>query len=141
MKLNPNRHHVRSTYACCRATEGLRTLKTIAISQADPVERGQPTTVEELAEAIAAGGPHLDELQDDTAANDIAEEIMEILNDNELLDSFFRYNEADVDHYRVGNDICVHWRAAGLLKCGPAQEHAANDVQDFRTHMAEMKDE
>lgn len=115
-------------------------MKTIAISQADPVERDQPTTVEELAEAITAGDPHLDELRDDTAANDITDEVMEILNDNELLDSFFRYNEADVDHYRVGNDICVHWRAAGLLKCGSAHEHAANDVQDFRTYLTEMED-
>ena len=116
-------------------------MKTIAISQVDPVERDQPTNVEELAEAIAAGVPHLDELQDDTAADDITDEVMEILNDNDLLDSFFRYNEADVDHYRVGKDICVHWRAAELLKCGPAQEHAANDVQSFRTYLAEMEDE
>ncbi|WPZ23948.1 hypothetical protein T7987_19195 (plasmid) [Sulfitobacter faviae] len=116
-------------------------MKTIAISQAEPVERDQPTTVEELAEAIAAGGPHLDELQDETAANDITHEVMEILNDKELLNSFSRYDEADVDHYRVGNDICVHWRAAGLLKCGPAQEHAAEDVQSFRTYLAEMEDE
>lgn len=116
-------------------------MKTIAISQAAPVERDQPTTVEELAEAIAAGGPHLDQLQDDTAANDITDEVMKILNDNELLESFFRYNKVGVDHYRVGNEICAHWRAAGFLKCGPAQEHAAQDVQSFRTYLAEMEDE
>ena len=116
-------------------------MKTILISQVDPVERAQPKTAQELAEALAAGGSDLVEIQDDTAAEDITNTVMDILNDNEVFDAFVEYNEVSVEHYRIGEEICVHWQTGGYLKCGTAHEHAAEDVQDFRAYLADMEEE
>ena len=116
-------------------------MKTIVISQVHPVERAQPETAQELAEALAAGGIDLDELQDDTAAEDITNAAMEIINDNEVFDAFVEYNDADVEHYRAGEEICVYWRMGGYLKCGAAQEHAAEDVQAFGNYLTEIEEE
>lgn len=116
-------------------------MKNFTISQFAPCEHPEPATLQQLIETIRAGGFGLEGLEDDVAASQIDDAVQNLLTEDESIEEFYDYNEADINFYRVGGEICVYWRAAGVLRCGSIEEHAAVDVKSFRTYLSERDDD
>ncbi len=117
-------------------------MKAIYLSQVDPCEYASIDTPADLAAAIrAAAQDTLEEVQDDTASNDIQAAVESMLNDDESIEEFIDYDEpgGPEDFYRVGGAICIHSYATGAVIYGTAEEHAAAAVGAFRSYMADER--
>lgn len=119
-------------------------MKAIHLSQVEPREYASIVTPADLAAAIrAAVQDTLEQVQDDTASNDIQEAVESMLNDDESYEEFMDYDEpgGPEDFYRVGGTICIHYHASGSLVYGTAEGHAAAAVRDFRSYVADERAE
>lgn len=115
-----------------------RPMKKLDISQFSAREHEEPSSPQELVEAILAG---CDLEEDAHAASQIDDAVQGLLSGDESIEEFRDYNDQDTNFYRVGDEICGYVAAVGVLYCGSIEEHAASDVQDFRTHLSDRDDD
>jgi hypothetical protein len=111
-------------------------MRTLHTSQYSPQEHDDPTTPEQLIEAILAV---VDLEEDDLAASEIYDAVEDLLTEDESIEEFTRYNERDEQIYRLGEEVCIYVPPAGVLCCGTVAEHAASDVASFREYIAERE--
>lgn len=113
-------------------------MKAIKLSQVEPQAHVDILTPIDLAEAILeADADSLESILDHGAGAEIDDAVEGMLINGESMEAFLDYNEIDVVPYRVGDVVCLHWRAVGVVTYGTAQEHAADFVSSFRQHEAE----
>ncbi|MFG6596252.1 hypothetical protein ACGYK4_17040 [Sulfitobacter sp. 1A13368] len=113
-------------------------MKTLNISQFSAHEHAEPSSPQELLEAMLAG---CDIEENNIAASQIDDAVQDLLTEDESIEEFWAYNEKDEEFYRIGDEICVYGLTTGNLHCGSADEHAASDVADFREYISEQDDD
>lgn len=113
-------------------------MKKLNISQFSAREHEEPSSPQELVEAILAG---CDLEEDAHAASQVDDAVQQLLSEDESIEEFRDYNDQDTNFYRVGDEICGYEVAAGGLYCGSIEEHAKSAVEDFRTYLADRNDD